>query len=115
MYESKNEVETILNELDDLVMQCIEGKLSFNDFLDKYGYPMGFYALDGHESDDLGKTILSNFSKRISLHEEITEQVLHQICTTEQAADPAYKNSSRIPPSEAFIIFIKLVAEHLPP
>ena len=114
MYESKVELEQILDELDALVKKCIDGKLSFESFLSEYGYPMGYYALDGHESDEAGKSILDSFAARISLHSKITDHVLHKVCTAEQARDPAYKNSSRITPSEAFPIFKKVVASHVP-
>ncbi len=114
MYKSKVEVEQILDELDALVNKCIDGKLSFESFLSEYGYPMGYYALDGHESDEAGKYILDSLADRISLHSEITEHVLHKVCTAEQARDPAYKNSSLMTPSEAFPIFKKVVSSHVP-
>jgi hypothetical protein len=114
MYKLNSEVAEILDELDALVMRCVDGNISFDEFLEKYGYPMGYYALDGHESDEQGKSILADFAKRIALHQAITDRVLHKVCTPEQVADPAYKSSSRIKPSEAHLIFKEVVASHVP-
>ena len=86
MYISKKEVEQILDAIDAIVISWLKGEISFAEFLERYGYPVGEYALDGHESDDAGKAILLSLRDRIEVHETICGS-FNPLCSAEDAKE----------------------------
>ena len=81
-------------------------------FLNEYGYPIGEYALDGHESDEEEKILLRKNANSLKLHMEITEIILNKLCTNEQAKESAYIQAGRIGPKEAFVLLKEVAARH---
>jgi hypothetical protein len=106
---TEEELEMVLEKLDGLVASCVSGQLTIDQFFEEYGYPTGEYALDGHESDEDERRVLRKHEKQIKLHFEITEVILHQLCTREQATENAYRKAGRIGPDEA-LVWLKQVA-----
>lgn len=78
MHESEKELAEVIGKLDSLVDGYLDGSISFDEFLRLYGYPVGEYALDGHESSAEGKAVLARFKDRLLVHEQITEKLLHK-------------------------------------
>lgn len=76
---SKEVIAKIIDDLDFIINEYEIGHLNFSSFIDKYGYPIGEYALDGHESDQDGKNILQSLSDRLAIHFEIQDKILHTI------------------------------------
>jgi len=78
MHESEEELAEVIDKLDSLVDGYLDGSISFDEFLRRYGYPIGEYALDGHESSAEGKAVLARFKGRLLVHEQIAEEFLHK-------------------------------------
>ena len=109
---NRSDLIAITNKLTQLVKKCVSGELSFNEFLVKYGNPIGEYALDGHESNLEEKEMLKNNTDLIKLHVEITESILHPLCSSEQAKDPLYVENGRIGPEVAFKLLKEIASRH---
>jgi hypothetical protein len=71
------ELSELLLNLDRIVLKCVAGELRFEQFIDEYGYPIGEYALDEHESSEEEKNIPAKWIERINTHLAITEQILN--------------------------------------
>ena len=106
---NESDIIEITRKLDRLVRKCISGEISFDVFLEEYGYPIGEHALDGHESNEEEKALLRNNNNSLKLHIEISETILNKLCTSEQAKEKAYIQAGRIGPKEAFR-FLKEIA-----
>lgn len=107
--KTEAELETLLEKLYGLVASCVSGQLTIDQFFEEYGYPIGEYALDGHESDEDERAVLRKHEKQMKLHFEITEVILHRLCTRDQARENAYRKAGRIGPEEA-LVWLKQVA-----
>lgn len=112
MAMTATELEKILAKLDSLVVQCVSGQLTIDQFIKDYGYPIGEYALDGHESDDEEQRVLQEHEKPLELHFAIAEEILHRLCTREQALENVYREAGRIGPDEAFIRLKQVVTKY---
>ena len=99
MFTSEKQISKILDQLDDVVNSYARGDLTFSEFLSQYGYPLGEYSLDGHESDSEEKALLANFANRISAHQSICD-TLSPLCSSEDAQNPLYKKAGRVGPEE---------------
>ncbi len=111
MNSSEQKLLEILDTLDALVSSCVSGSISFSEFKKQYGYPIGKYALDGHESDVKGKQILAKLQNRIILHERIAEEVFQLLCSEQDAEKQQYKQAGRIGPDEAFTIMCQITRD----
>src|SRR4051794_11901997 len=85
MFKSEEEFLRIVDEHDRLIQQCAHGLITFKDFLEKYDYFYGFYALDGHESDEHERSMFERFEVRIRPHEKLVEDVFQYLCADEDA------------------------------
>jgi hypothetical protein len=76
------ELATALDEHEDLVVRCVRGELTFDEFERAYA---GFYqrwALDGHEGNT---ELLARYESRIALHRRIWEEVETRRTSAENA------------------------------
>ena len=109
---NESDLIEITKTLDQLVVKCISGEMPFDAFLKEYGYPIGEYALDGHESNEEEKILLRKFANSLKLHMEIAECVLNKLCTTEQAQEQAYIQAGRIGPNQGFLLLKEVAARN---
>ncbi len=109
---NESDLKEITSNLDQLVVKCCSGEIPFDAFLKEYGYPIGEYALDGHESNEEEKVLLRKFANSLKLHMEIAESVLNKLCTTEQAKEQAYIQAGRIEPNEGFLLLKEAAARN---
>jgi hypothetical protein len=91
----EDQLTRALDYYDELVRRCLSGALPFNDFVDAYGSFWDEYALDGHESDAAHRQLLASLEVRIALHREIAVQVMSNLCSDADAADPRYMQAGR--------------------
>ena len=112
-FPSESELVAALDHHDGLVRLCADGTLSFWDFCAAYDNFYWVYALDGHESDPAGLTVLDKFAARIAPHQELAETVLSHVCSDTDADKGSYGRAGRFGPGEA-IVRLKLVAAGLP-
>jgi len=112
MYESELEIVEIIMRLNALVEKCASGEIKFDQFIKEYGYPIGEYALDGHESNEEGRRLIKAQESKLRPHILITERILNYLCSEEQAKDPAYIKALRIGPEQAFIVLREIASEY---
>jgi hypothetical protein len=98
-----------LNEHDEYVRALATGRLSLNEFLERYDNFYWAFALDGHESEP-GDAVLAALAARIEPHRRIAEEVLAVLAPESSAA---YRSAGRIGPNEASER-LKLIAHGLP-
>ena len=101
MFESEAALLEALALHDDLVLQCIAGRLSFDEFCERYNDFYAFYALDGHESDIEERQLLEKYEARIEPHRVIAEDILGQVCSDTNAELESYKLAGRFGSIEA--------------
>lgn len=106
------ELAEITSKLDKLVGKCVSGEISFDVFLKEYGYPIGEYALDGHECNEDKKVLLSKFSSSLKPHIEITEFILNKLCSSEQAKEKAYIEAGRIGSDKGLLLLKEVAAKN---
>ncbi|MGI9055276.1 MAG: hypothetical protein ACR2F2_05680, partial [Pyrinomonadaceae bacterium] len=68
IFESETDILSTINKYDQIIKDCISGKITFQQFLDQYNNFYAFYALDGHESDLEERDCLKKHENRIVLH-----------------------------------------------
>ena len=67
----ESELTSLLDAHDALVKACVDGALSFSEFLTSYGeFPHNF-ALDGHESTGDELALLKRVRQRIAFHFQV--------------------------------------------
>jgi hypothetical protein len=76
VFQSEEELLFLLGEYDQLVLKCVSGRISLQEFLDRYGDFYMVYALDGRESDLEEQKLFKTHADRIAPHREIWERVL---------------------------------------
>lgn len=112
-YPSETDLIAVLDRGDQLVRQCASGRLSFEDFCAKYNNLYWSHALDGHESDQSGLTVLAKHAVRIAPHRTVAEAILAKVCSDSDAARASYRAAGRFGSTEA-VTRLKLVATALP-
>lgn len=85
----------------DLIRQCAQGHMSFDDFCSEYHDYYAFYALDGHESDDEERRLLEKYERRIELHRIVAEEILAGVCSDNDAQLESYQRAGRFGSVEA--------------
>lgn len=101
MFQSEADLLSALEEHDDLVRQCIRGDLSFEEFCDKYNDFYSYWALDGHESDEVERQLLEKHNSRIEPHRFIAYEILGKVCSDEDSKLESYKQAGRFGSGEA--------------
>jgi hypothetical protein len=91
IFGTEEELLSTLDRHDQLVRDCASGRISFQEFLDRYGTFYMTYALDGHESDPEEKVLLEVHKDRVAPHREIWERVIGGgLCADEDAQKESY-------------------------
>jgi hypothetical protein len=83
---SEAELSTILKKGAKLILDCVQGCISFDTFLVEYDSFYMYHALDGHESDDAELELLKKYEAEIAIHEKIWDEIITKI-TDEQFLD----------------------------
>jgi hypothetical protein len=96
IFGSEEELLSTLDQHDQLVRDCAAGRISFQEFLDRYDTFYMTYALDGHESDPEEKELLEVHKDRIAPHREIWERIIGGgLCADEDAQKELYIQAGR--------------------
>lgn len=96
IFESEEALLATLNLYDDYVRDCVLGRISFEEFLEKYHNFYMTYALDGHESDPEERALLETHGDRIVLHRQIWERIIGGgLCSDEDAGKESYIQAGR--------------------
>ena len=113
IFESEAQLIESLSHHDDLIRQCAQGQLSFNDFCAEYHDYYAFYALDGHESDEEERTLLEKYEKQIEPHRVVAEDILGRVCSDADAKLEIYQRAGRFGSAEAVRKLRDLAAVYL--
>lgn len=113
IFESEAHLIDSLGHHDDLIRQCVQGHLSFDDFCSEYHDYYAFYALDGHESDEEERKLLEKHEKRIEPHRIVAEEILAGVCSDADAQLEIYQRAGRFGSAEAVRRLRELAALHL--
>lgn len=72
----ESELRQSLRDGTALVIQAAEGVVTIPDFVERYGSFWYYEALDGHEDDDAGRSLLRNYVEVIEAHEKVQRKVV---------------------------------------
>lgn len=108
------DLDALLDDHDALIAKCLAGRISFQQFLAEYDSFYWRFALDGHESDDEERDLLSSRAERIRLHRDLDERILSKLAADSDALKPEYVQAGRIGSAEAFEEMTRLVAQAKP-
>ncbi len=96
IFASEEELLSTLDRHDQLVRDCVSGRISFQEFLNRYDIFYMTYALDGHESDPEEKERLEAHEDRIAPHRKIWERIIGGgLCADEDARKDSYIQAGR--------------------
>ncbi|MDO6537379.1 hypothetical protein Q4524_02180 [Alteromonas stellipolaris] len=101
IFESEQDIVKHLDVHDQIVSECLDGKLDFRSFCERYNNFYDFCALDGHESDVQEAALLSKYEHRILLHKRIRDEILYKVCSEEDANKSSFIESGRFGPRVA--------------
>ncbi len=100
IFTSESEVREVLDKADALIAAGAVGSFDFRSFHAQLGHLHGYYALDGHESDEEEVAILDRYRARIQWIERVLEEI-SGICADEDATKEAYIRAGRFGTDEA--------------
>jgi len=109
IFNSETELLELLARMDAMIDACADGSLEFCVFHKELGHLHGYYALDGHESDEEERMILNRHRERIAWVERVLEEV-GAVCSDDDAAKEAYIKAGRFGSAEALRRLRTLVA-----
>ena len=95
IFESEDELIEYLDKHDDLLRACSNGSLPFWEFVEKYDNFYWRCAFDGHESDAEERALFEKYELRILPHRIIAENILHGVCSDEDAKKEIYIRANR--------------------
>jgi hypothetical protein len=96
IFGSEEELLSTLDQHDQLVRDCVSGRISFQEFLGRYDTFYMTYALDGHESDPEENVLLEIHEDRIARHRNIWERIIGGgLCADEDARKDSYIQAGR--------------------
>ena len=101
MFTSEAELIDAIRAHDGLLKSLAAGELTFDEFCEKYHDFYAFYALDGHESDEDERALLTKHEVLIEPHRVVAEEILSLVCSDEDAEREIYKQAGRIGSAEA--------------
>ena len=112
IFQSEADLLETIAQHDALVRQCVSGQISIAEFCDKYRSFHGYYALDGHESDDEERKLLEKHAHLIEPHRVITYEILGKVCSDKDAQLESYRTAGRFGTEEALrrLALVKLGA-----
>jgi len=101
MFEHEDDLLSTLDKYDQIIRDCILGRISFREFLEKYETFYMYYALDGHESGLEEQTLLEKHENRIAPHREVWENIIGGgLCFDEDAQKEEYIQANRFASDE---------------
>lgn len=112
-YPTEQELIAVLDHGDTLVRCCARGEIPFEHFRIEYDNLYWSHALDGHESDPAGRSVLAKYAARITTHQAVAEKILANVCSDADAGLDSFRTAGRFGPTEA-VARIKLLAAGLP-
>lgn len=112
-YPAEKDLLAELDRCDQLIRACASGRLPLADFRAAYNDFYWSFALDGHESDQVGQALLAKYASRIAPHKMVAEAILAKVCSDTDAVHESYLAAGRFGSAEA-VRRLKLVAEGLP-
>jgi hypothetical protein len=95
MFESEEGFLSVVDEHDELIRRCAEGAITFQEFEEKYNYFYGYYALDGHESDEHEREMFDKYRHRLNPHEELVIEIFQHLCSDDDAVKDSYIKAGR--------------------
>jgi hypothetical protein len=96
IFGTEEELLSALDQHDQLVHDCVSGRISFQEFLERYNTFYMTSALDGHESDPEEIALLEEYKDRIAPHGKIWERIIAGgLCTDEDARKESYIQAGR--------------------
>ncbi len=110
IFASESELRDLLNRMDAMIESCADGSLEFRAFHKELGHLHGYYALDGHESDEEESEMLDRYQPRIAWIERVLEEI-GAVCADENATQEAYIKAGRFGSAEALRRLRRLVEE----
>ena len=93
VFSSEAELLQVLARHDAMVRQCVRGEISFAQFCADYDEFFFVYALDGHESDEEERAMLTRHEVRIRPHGVIQYEILSKVCADADAGVEAYRQA----------------------
>lgn len=108
MFESEAHLIEVIAHHDALVRECVAGNLPFWEFCRKYNDFYGFWALDGHESDEEEILLLEKHDSIIEPHRFIAYEILGKVCADEDATRENYKEAGRFGSAEAVALLSRV-------
>jgi hypothetical protein len=109
IFNSESELLELLARMDAMIAACAGGSLEFRAFHQELGRLHGYYALDGHESDEEERKILDRHHERIAWVECVLDE-LGAVCADDDAPKEAYIKTGRFGSAEAMRRLRALVA-----
>lgn len=113
IFTSEAELIAVLDEHDLNVLRCAQGEIGFWEFVETDRSFYGYYALDGHESDEAERALLIKHEHRIETHRIIAEEILGGVCTEEDMKNPLYPQAGRFGPDVALQKLQQVARERL--
>ena len=98
---TEGELSTILKKGAKLILDCVQGGISFETFLFEYDSFYMYHALDGHESDNAELELLQKYEAEIAIHKKIWDEVITKI-TDDKFFDQNAINKGFIVESDGF-------------
>ena len=109
IFESQTELQSQLDKHEQFILDCADEIIGFWHFVETYNNFFHYFALDGHESDEKEKRLLLKYEKRLEVHETLTNNVLNNVCTDEDAKRAIYIENGRFG-SEVGLVKLKEIA-----
>jgi hypothetical protein len=100
IFDSESEIIGVLEKMEGIVRACIEGEIELRPAISEVGRLHGYYALDGHESDEEETQLLARYRSRIEWLEAAMEEV-GGLCAEADATKEAYIRAGRFGEAEA--------------
>ena len=101
IFKSEQDLIEKLEAHEGFVVSCAQGKIDLNQFLTEYDNFYYRFALDGHESDEEEKALLSKYASRITLHEVLANEILGKLCSENDAQKQSFIKGGRLGPFQA--------------
>jgi hypothetical protein len=102
IFSSEDELLSVLEKHDQLILDCVSERIEFDKFLQDYDNFYMSYALDGHESDEEEKKMFEHYKNKIEPHKKVWELILAGgLASEENAAMEEYKEAGRFGSAEA--------------
>ncbi len=92
----ESELRQSLRDYTALVIQAAEGLVTIPDFIKRYGAFWYYEALDGHEDDEAGRSLLQIYREVIEAHERVQRTVVDITFLDPEEQRQQYMSAGRI-------------------